>query len=148
MTAAFTGTPGYAATIIHVPGDAATLDQAVSMVPDGGIVELAAGTYSGGFAYNNLGKAFTIRALVAESVALDGGGVQPVFQLHNSTPSAGGSIVFQNLVIRNGMSTSDGLAGGVTLSRADATFIDCSFENNSVSLPNHRNTAGGSRAIQ
>jgi len=144
MAAAFTSTPGYSTTVIHVPGDAVTLDQAISMVPDGGIVELAAGTYSGGFAYNNLGKAFTIRALVAESVVLDGAGIQPVFQLHNSTPSAGGSIVFQNLVIRNGRSTSDGIAGGVTLSRADATFIDCSFENNSSLAPT---TGGGGVAV-
>lgn len=124
MAAAFTSTPGYAATIIHVPGDAATLDQAVSMVPDGGIVELAAGTYSGGFAYNNLGKAFTIRALVAESVA------------HFLR------CVWQGNVAKNE-------AGGLRVSTDSIAVVHSSqFNNNSVSLPSHRNTAGGGRAIQ
>lgn len=114
------------------------------MVPDGGIIQLAAGIYYGGFSYNNLGKGFTIRANGASSVVLDGTGSQPVFQIYNSTPAAGGAIVFEKLVFRNGVSTVDGVAGGVTLSRGDATFIDCLFQNNSSLAPT---TGGGGVAV-
>ncbi len=136
--------PAVAETVITVPGDYATLDQAVSAVAHGGVIEMAAGSYSGGFSYNNLGKAFTIRAAVAGTVFLDGGGTQPVFQLYNSTVSAGGPVLFQRLVFRNGLSLSDGVAGGVTLSRADATFIDCSFLDNASYAPT---TGGGGAAV-
>ncbi len=132
------------ANVIKVPGDVTTLNLAVSAVPNGGVIELAAGSYSGGFIYNNLGKAFTIRAAVAGTVFLDGGGTQPVFQLYNSVVSAGGPIVFERLIFRNGRSTSDGVAGGVTLSRADATFINCSFLGNSSFAPT---TGGGGVAV-
>ncbi len=144
MVALIPAVPAVAATVVTVPGDYATLNQAVSAVPHGGVIELAAGSYPGGFSYNNLGKAFTIRAAVAGTVFLDGGGTQPVFQLHNSTVSAGGSVLFQRLVFRNGRSLSDGVAGGVTLSRADATFIDCSFLNNASYAPT---TGGGGAAV-
>lgn len=132
------------ADVIHVPGDRATIGQAVAAVPNGGTILLAPGTYSGGFNFNNLGKAFTIRAESAGTAFLDGGGVQPVFQMYNSVVGAGGPFSFENLVFRNGLSTTDGVSGGVTLSRADATFIGCSFENNTCNSPT---TGGGGVAV-
>ncbi len=130
-------------TVITVPGDYSTLSAAVAAVPHGGVIEIAAGSYSGGFSYNNLGKAFTIRAVSPNTVFLDGGGTQPVFRLQNTTVSAGGPIVFKNLVFRNGRSTTSGVGGGVTLSRADATFIDCSFLDNTSNAI----TGGGGVAV-
>src|SRR4030067_564926 len=109
-----------APVIIHVPGDVATLQDAVNMVSNGNIIELAAGTYmapSGGWIFNNLGKGFTIRAASGANVILSGGGITNILRLINSDPIYGRPIVFQDLTFANGYTTTDGLAGGVTLQK-------------------------------
>src|SRR3990170_8225361 len=43
--------------IIHVPGDVVSLQQAISQVPDGGVIEISGGVYpspDGGFRISNL----------------------------------------------------------------------------------------------
>ena len=128
--------------VIHVPGDAATLQAAVNMVNDGNIIELAAGTYTApadGWIFNDLGKGFTIRAASGETVTLSGGGTTNILRQINSALSNGRSIVYQDLIFANGYSTKNGLAGGVTLQQAEATFINCVFQNNMGNQP----AAGG-----
>ena len=132
-----------APSVIHVPGDAATLQAAVSMVTDGNIIELAAGTYTapaGGWLLNNLGKGFTIRAASGATVTLSGGGTTNILRQINSALSSGRPIIYQDLIFANGYSTANGIAGGVTLSRAEATFINCVFQYNTG---NHSWGAGG-----
>jgi len=54
-------------------------------VSDGGIIELAQGTYSspsGGFRITNTGKYFTIRGESGASVTLDGGGGREILRFH------------------------------------------------------------------
>src|SRR3981189_1993701 len=70
-----------AATIVRVPADQASLQVALNTVPEGGIIEIAAGTYnapSGGFTiYPDLNggtRGFTVRAASGASVVLSGGG--------------------------------------------------------------------------
>src|SRR5262245_34064065 len=64
-----------AAGPVRVPQDARTLEAAISRVADGGVIELAAGTYSPAgqtFTLSNLRKGFTVRAAAGAQVALDG----------------------------------------------------------------------------
>ena len=75
---------------------------------------------------------------------LSGGGTTEIVRLINSTPSNGGPIVFQDLIFANGYSTTDGLAGGVTLQEAQATFINCAFQNNTGNQPS---TGGGGTVV-
>jgi len=129
--------------IIHVPGEVSDLQQAINQISNGGIIELAAGTYSvpsGGFRINDMGKSFTLRAASGAQVTIDGGGAQPLIRLINSDPSKGGPIVFQRLTFANGKSSTPGLAGGVTIMRSEATFIDCNFINNTAT---NSGTGGG-----
>ncbi|MDP1624402.1 MAG: hypothetical protein Q8L64_01395 [bacterium] len=125
-----------APVIIHVPGDAANLQVAVNTVSDGGIIELAAGTYDapagGGWIFNNLGKGFTIRAASGATVILSGGGTTSILRIQNELISAGKPIIFRNLIFENGYTQTEGLAGGLTLSKALATCVDCTFRNNTT----------------
>jgi predicted outer membrane repeat protein len=122
-----------ASTVLHVPGDVATLQAAINQVPNGGIIELAAGTYASpanGWGINDTGRAFTIRAASGATVVLDGGGSRDILRYINSTVGAGRPVTFERLIFRNGATTIAGLAAGVTMQRAQATFDQCRFETN------------------
>jgi len=132
--------------VIQVPGDVATLQAAIEQVVNGGTIELGAGTYaspSGGFVINDRAKAFTIRAAAGASVTLDGGNARDLLRLINSSLGAGRPVTFENLIFANGRSTTDGIAGGVTLQRAQATFVGCTFQNNR----SESNTGGGGTVV-
>ncbi len=132
-----------AVDVVHVPGDVGDLQSAIAAVPNGGVIELAAGTYpspTNGFIISDPGKFFAIRSGGPAQAVLDGGGVRPVLRLENSAPVPGEQITFENLIFANGLSVTGGRAGGVTVARAHATFVDCSFVNNSS---NAVDTGGG-----
>lgn len=139
--------PASAQAVIEVPTEVATLSQALSQVPDGGIIVLAAGSYqspSGGFVISNPNRSFTIRAASGASVMLTGGGSSPVLRFINSTPDPQATVIFENLVFANGRSALNGAAGGVTLEAASATFRNCLFrDNTSVASI----TGGGGTAV-
>lgn len=123
----------FAEIVVRVPQDQATLTAAVTAVPAGGTIELAAGTYaspSQGFQFSNLAKGFTVRAAANALVYLDGGSARPVLRMENSSLGNGRPIVFDSLVFRNGSSAIATTAGGVTIRRGEATFVNCTFENN------------------
>lgn len=129
----FLARPGVAEEVVHVPADVASLQTAIDTVPDGGTIELAAGTYAspgGGFLILNEGKAFTIRGAEGSTVVLDGGGTREVLFFSNTSVGTTGPVVFENLIFRNGLTTTNSTGGGVTLIRAEATFVDCRFEDN------------------
>jgi hypothetical protein len=122
-----------ASRLVRVPQDAPTLAAAMSRVADGGVVEMAAGTYAsppGGFLVNNAGKGFTVRAAAGAAVAIDGGGGRKLLRLLNSKPARGRLVTFQGIAFQNGYSADANLAGGVTLSAAQAVFRRCSFVGN------------------
>ena len=122
-----------ASTVLRVPADVATLQAAINQVPNGGIIELAAGTYASpanGWGINDTGRAFTIRAASGATVVLDGGNSRDLIRFINSSVGAGRPVTFERLIFRNGATTIAGLAAGVTMQRAQATFDQCRFENN------------------
>jgi hypothetical protein len=124
-----------AETVIYVPSQVSSLQTAINQVPEGGVIELAAGTYyspSGGFQIGNLYKGFTIRAAPGAQVALDGGGNREILRFVNSSLSTGGPVTFRGLKFANGHTHTAGIAAGVTLYYAEGTFIQCVFQNNSA----------------
>lgn len=133
--------------MVLVPSETPTLQQAVAAIPDGGIIELAAGTYSspsGGFAINDQPRSFTIRAASGASVVLDGGGSRDIVRFINSSPGAGRPLSFEGLTFANGSSATAGIGGGLTLQNASATFRNCVFQNNVASSPQ---TGGGALSL-
>ena len=121
--------------------NATDLQAAINSVANDGTIQLAAGTYqapANGFQVINQNKNFTIRAESPGNVVLDGGGSKPVFRLYNDSLSTN-SILFEGIKFANGRSTTNGYAGGVSIERGGATFVNCVFENNR----GDQNSAGG-----
>ncbi len=120
-------------SVIHVPSDTANLQEAINLVSDGGVIELANGTYiapSSGFAIVDVGKSFTIRAATGANVILDGGGTRNILRFINSYSTSGKAVVFENIKFANGFSSVNGVAAGVSMQHAQATFINSVFINN------------------
>src|SRR5664280_855088 len=136
-------TPVRAQSFIHVPSDMG-LQPAIEAVLDGGIIEIAAGTYAApagnGFAIADKAKQFTIRAASGATVVLDGQASGFIFSFINSSLGAGRPVTFEGLTFDRGISTTDGRAGGITLQRAQGTFLNCKFTNNNG---NATNVGGG-----
>jgi hypothetical protein len=119
--------------LVRVPQDAKTLDAAISRVADGGVIEMAAGTYPSppsGFRISNLRKGFTVRAAAGATVAIDGGGSRSLLRFVNSDRGRGKRVTFQRIVFQNGYSADLNESGGVTLDKAEALFQSSSFLNN------------------
>jgi predicted outer membrane repeat protein len=119
--------------VLLVPQKVPTLQQAIAVVGNGGVIEIAAGVYAApaaGFRIADARKGFTIRAALGATVVLDGGGSHPVLVLRNSAASRGGLVVFENLVFRNGGGGSSTESPGVTVDTGEARFVGCTFENN------------------
>jgi len=130
------------AKVVRVPKDAKDLQTAIRLVKDGDVIELAQGTYKApvnGFSIQNLGKAFTIRAAANAAVALDGQG-KPILRFKNGSRARGKRVTFERLTFQNGASTTEGDGGAVTLTAAEARFVDCKFLNNTAT---GRTTGGG-----
>jgi len=138
--------PLSAVELVRVPADVANLESAVGEVADGGVIELAHGTYptpAGGWFFANLRKSFTIRAATGATVTLSGGHARPVFRVQNTSPTLGGQVNFEGLIFANGYSTQDGVGGGVTIEANPAIFSDCVFQNNNSDA----NITGGGGAF-
>lgn len=130
--------PAAAPATIRVPGDVRDLQTAIYQVPDGGLIEVASGTYpspANGFQIVNLGKGFTIRAASGANVVLEGNYERPLLIFYNTQPEFGRPVVFQNLIFKDGRSITDTIAGGVTVRQAQATFLNCTFQNNTGGQP-------------
>lgn len=126
-------TASWAQQIIRVPADQSNLQDAVAAVPDRGVIEMAAGTYTappGGFTIYNTAKTFTIRAVAGAAVVLSGGGSHDIIRLGNPTVAEGRPVTFQGLTFSNGLSTTDFIGGVFTITNAEAIFLSCIFENN------------------
>ncbi|MEW5870929.1 MAG: hypothetical protein AB1894_16770 [Chloroflexota bacterium] len=128
-------------SIIYVPGtNNKNLQTAINEVSDGGIIEIANGTYtspSGGFSILDMNKSFTVRAAPGATVILNGAGSTRVLQFRNSVENSA-HIDFIGITFSNGFSSLDYIAAGVTLTKAKATFIDCAFFNNQKSMSPNR----------
>jgi len=123
------------APVIQVPADVPNLQDAINQVPDGGIIEIAGGTYAaptGGFRITDTHKRFAMRAALGASVILSGGGTKEILRFMNTDFAQSGPVIFQELTFANGRSDVAGIAGGVTMHHAEATFVDCVFRNSSA----------------
>jgi len=137
-----------AGTVIPVT-DSAELWAALLQVPPGGVIELAPGTYpapTGGFEIRNPRRSFTLRGPSPGSgeAVLTGEGVRPVVEYTGASNDPDDSIVFEDLVFADGLSTVDAIAGGVTVRWAVATFVRCTFRDNVAAMPV---TGGGGTAV-
>jgi hypothetical protein len=129
--------------IIYVPAEVSSLQTAIKQIPDGGIIELAAGTYeNSGKAYSisNTNKGFTIRAAPGAAVTLTGKNAHDVLRYNNSSLDKGKMVIFEGLTFAFGYTTTDGVAAGITMRYAMATFLNCIFREN---FGNQATTGGG-----
>ncbi len=125
--------PAAAETVIHVPGSVSTLAAAFQAVPDGGVIELATGSYSaptGGFSLNNTGKGFTVRPDGTGPVTLTGNGQTEILRFQSTSFGSSGEIVFEDLVFEAGETAQAGIAAGVTVYEGEVTFVRCRFRLN------------------
>ncbi|HSX61396.1 MAG TPA: hypothetical protein VLF18_14435 [Tahibacter sp.] len=139
------GTAAVAQSLILVPSQA-TVQQAINQVSDGGIIEIANGTYAapaGGFQASNLGKSFTMRAAVAATVTLTGSNTTDILRIANGSAALGKPITFERMTFANGRTTNGGLGGALSLVEATVTFVNCTFQNNTAAVP----AGGGGGAI-
>ncbi len=136
-----------AANIISV-STAQEFQDALYDVAVGGVIELATGTYNPTgvqWASNTSGnyfkipadtqKYFIIRAAEGTTPIISEGQNEGLVRNINSSISLSGWIVYEGITFSDGISTVDGIAAGVTLHYANATFIDCIFQNNNGSQP-------------
>jgi hypothetical protein len=133
--------PVHAQQIVPV-NNAASLQQALDTVPEGGIVELAAGTYSappGGWTiFPDLGgqtRGFTVRAAAGAGVTLTGNGANRILTF--TTPKL---VTFERIAFTNGLSTEEFHGGAISVSGVQASFVQCAFNNNAA---NPASTGGG-----
>jgi hypothetical protein len=130
-----------AQSIINLtPGQ--SLQDAMGSVADGGVIELADGTYNapaGGWTIfpdlSGGSKSFTIRAATGANVVLNGGGTTEIFTFTTPKP-----VTFQGLTFANGVSTREFHGGAMSTDHVQATFIACVFDSNAA---NPATTGGG-----
>ncbi len=118
----------YQPPFLTVPGDFATLQQAIDLAPIGSTVVVAAGTYFE--AINFGGKAMTLRSSDGPDVTtIDGTGFQHVVLC--VTGELSGTIL-EGFTITGGVEDSDPLGGGggMLISASSPTVIDCVFTDN------------------
>ena len=108
-----------------------SINAAIAVAQTGDIIQLSDETYTEGAVINTFGKAITLRGAVDKSgtaaTILDGGGSHRVVYCHSSE---GAATVFENLVIQNGYSSTDG--GGMWNVSSSPTLTNCTFTNNSA----------------
>jgi hypothetical protein len=124
-----------AAQVVSV-SDSASLQTALNTVPEGGVVELAGGTYSapaGGWTiypdHNGGTRGFTVRAAPGASVTLSGNGNSRILTF--TTPKL---VSFERLTFSNGLSVED-YHGALSLAGVQASFVQCTFANNAANPP-------------
>ncbi|HHN81818.1 MAG TPA: hypothetical protein ENN11_04275 [Methanomicrobia archaeon] len=66
--------PSVAADTVTVPGDYATIQNAIDNVSEGDVITVAPGTYTVNLVIDNPGVSFTLRGAGAGITFLDGGG--------------------------------------------------------------------------
>jgi len=131
----------HAQSIINISPTLGSLQSAIDSIPEGGVIELAAGTYdapAGGWTIfpdgNGGTKGFTIRAANGAAVVLNGGGTTEILTFTTPRP-----VTFQGLTFANGVSTREYHSGAMSVDHVQATFISCIFQNNAGNAP----TTGG-----
>lgn len=144
---------------LTVPGEFASIEQAIDAAPDGAVIQVAAGTYQPQTTLNTLGKALTIRGDVPDkngnpTTIIDGADSIQVFRFASGEDA---TTTLEHLRIQNGSAQSGGgihcgvgstptitrcvflensatSGGGVYCSDSDPVFSHCRILNNSAML--------------
>src|SRR6476659_8989879 len=109
--------PAFGQSLVRVPGDTPSFQDALARVTDGGTVEMSSGTYTapnGGFT-NPAGKAVTVQAAAGASVTLSGGGSHDIFRFTNAKRAQGKPMTFIGLRFSDGVSPQAFIGGAMTL---------------------------------
>ena len=116
---------------LQVPDEYSTISEAIDAAAEGAIITIAGGTYQPGSPLELFGKAITLRGSVdaegTPTTILDGQGTHQLIRCSSREDS---STVFENLVIQNGHTDTNG--GGMHLNRSSPTVINCVFRSNSA----------------
>src|SRR5215470_14292981 len=127
-----------AASIIQVPADKPTIQDAIAAAANGDTVQVAPGTYVENL--NFLGKAILVTSEQGPDVTIiDGNGVGPVVTF---ATSEGRQSVLNGFTVRNGKNSTSGVGGGIRTSNSSPTITGNIITHNSAS------TAGGGVGIQ
>jgi hypothetical protein len=125
------GRVSFAQTIIGVSPGQGSPQEAINSIPDGGIIEFAAGTYNappGGFTIYGGTKGFTMRAAPGATVTLSGHGATDILRFTESSHV----VTFQGLTFADGLTQENFIGGAMTLVNVKAIFLACTFRNNSA----------------
>jgi predicted outer membrane repeat protein len=140
ITFALLQLPARGQQVVQV-SNASALQDALDTVLDGGIVELAAGTYAapaGGWtifpALSGATRGFTVRAAAGASVTLTGNNNSRILTFTTPKP-----VTFERLIFANGFSSEEFHGGAISVSGVQAYFLNCVFQNNVANPP----TTGG-----
>ena len=128
---------------IQVPsGRADLLQDAIGSVTNGGVIEVAAGTYTpnSAFVISDAAKGFTLRAAPGALVVLSGAGAHDIVRFPLPQNASAPAVAFEGLVFSGGHTAENFIGGALTLVHANATFTTCKFENNAA---NPSLTGGG-----
>jgi parallel beta helix pectate lyase-like protein len=116
---------------------ASAVQLALDGIADGGIIELAGGTYAappGGWTIfpdlNGGSRSFTVRAAPGATVVLTGNGANRILTVTTPKP-----VTFERLRFANGFSTEEFHAGAVSIAHVQASFVACAFEDNVANPP-------------
>ncbi|MGA1018469.1 MAG: dockerin type I domain-containing protein, partial [Phycisphaerales bacterium] len=124
--------------VVNVPGDYATIGDALAAVENGAVIEIEPGTYPGPIEL--AGLSVTLQGVDGAEVILDGAGLDgPVVTVLAPDGVAGGSlVVFKHIVVRGGSigTVVDGvegpIGGGIAMVNASLRLEDCVVESNSA----------------
>jgi hypothetical protein len=115
--------------------DYTDIQQAINASSDGDMIEIAAGTYFPSETIDTSGKAVTLRGAVnpvdATPISIISG--QGVMRVVECTQGEGADTLFENLVFSGGLAAgnwSDNQGGGMYLSSASPTLLNCIFVGN------------------
>jgi hypothetical protein len=116
------------AATVTVPGNYPTIQAAINSVPDGTVIQVAAGTYSERLTVNNVTtRSMTIRGVPGATI-VDAQGLGRALTVINSTSP----IVFDGVTFRNGAVGGGAAGGGFLLQNASPSFFNCIVETSSA----------------
>lgn len=127
--------PAFGQSLVRVPADTSSLQDAIARVADGGTVELSTGIYTApnGAFTNVAGKAVTIQAAAGASVTMSGGGSNDILRITNTKRDQGKPMTFIGIRFSDGVSKQSFIGGAGILGECEAIFKGCSFLNNKTS---------------
>ena len=116
------------ADTLHVPQETSSLQEAIDLVSDGGVIVLGEGTYEHGQTFVVDHKSITIQGCCsAEDVVLSGSNSHRVLDIFGDEDH---EVVVQNLTIAFGRPGSDDHASALKVHDCQATFSQVIIENN------------------